>query len=283
LKEWEDFMPARAITALVQVAKTFTIAGDHVAEILASVNDEIIVAGSTGNDGTYTVLGAVLDAGNTVISVDEAIADSTVDGTLQLNETAAWYTNTGHTTKSETLPGASSDVVLLTLPAAGPGGALTIASFDCTAVDADVPDTLTLNITVTGAVVSGHAGRTHNINCPSVSGDLTMNVEGAATNTVLGGVATFNGATNPDGADFGVAPKVVWNSTGTPGPTYWPVLVEAHKAIDLTGAAQVYSAPTVIQPMNHSATVLIGNAGDTGTVQVDPSRLPAASPIQVGG
>jgi hypothetical protein len=206
-----------------------------------------------------------------------------VDGTLRLNETRAWYTDLAHTTKAVALPGASSDVVLLTLPAAGPAAPRTIASFDCTAVDADVPSTLTANLTVTGAVVSGHAARTHDIN-GSPMGSLTMNVAGTNTGTVSGGAATFNGATIPSGsADLSAASKVVWNSTGTPGATSWPALVEAHKAIDLTGAAQAYAAPTVIKSMALSASALIGNAGDTGTVRVEIGIAAADIRSGVGG
>ena len=266
LIEWDALMPARAITAVDQGNKKFTIGGDHVAEILASVNDQLIVAGSTGNDGTYTSVGAVLVGGDTVIEVSEAIPDATVDGTLRLNETRAWYTDLAHTTKAVTKPGASSDVVLLTLPAAGPAAPLTIASFDCQAVDADV--TPLGNITVTGLTVSGHAGRTHNPG--TVTGSLTMHVAGAFDGTVSGGAATFNGATLPSGsADLSAASKVVWNSTGTPGATSWPALVELVKAIDLTASAQAYGAPTVIKSLALSATALIGNAGDTGTVRVE--------------
>jgi hypothetical protein len=185
-----------------------------------------------------------------------------------------WYTTAAHTVKAAGLPGATSDVVLLTLPAAGPAAPLTIASFDCQAVDADVPGTLTVDLTITVSCASGHAGRTHNINASSVAG-LTMNVAGEFTGSHAGGgIATFNGATLPSTfGDLSGASKVVWNSTGTPGATSWPALVELVKPIDLTSAAQTYSAPTVIQPLVHSATALIGNAADTGTVRVDPSRL----------
>lgn len=183
-----------------------------------------------------------------------------------------WYTTAAHTVKASGLPGATSDVVLLTLPAAGPAAPLTIASFDCQAVDADVPGTLTGNLTVTGLSVSGHAGRTHNLSV--YTGSLAMNVAGTIGNQVDGGLATFNGATGPTGGVvLATASKVVWNSTGTPGWTVWPALVELVKPIDLTTAAQAYGAPTVIYPLVHSATALIGNAADTGTVQVDPSRL----------
>lgn len=72
--------PAYAITALDQGAKTFTIAGDHAANFPAA--GQAVVADSTGNDATYTVVTGVFGAGNTVITVSEVIPDSTVDGAV---------------------------------------------------------------------------------------------------------------------------------------------------------------------------------------------------------
>ncbi len=72
--------PTFAITAVDQGAKTFTIAGDKTA--LTGLQTSIVVAGSTGNDGSYTVASLTLVTGNTVVAVNEAISDATVDGTL---------------------------------------------------------------------------------------------------------------------------------------------------------------------------------------------------------
>ncbi len=69
-----------AITAVgVDPANTFTIAGDHAA--LFPPGFLFTVAGSTLNDGIYTVVTAVFGSA-TVITVEEAVADATVDGTV---------------------------------------------------------------------------------------------------------------------------------------------------------------------------------------------------------
>lgn len=68
------------ITALNQGTPSFTVAGDHTDVLTpASTFD---VSGSTGNDGTYTVVGSAFGAGSTVVTVVEAIPDATVDGTI---------------------------------------------------------------------------------------------------------------------------------------------------------------------------------------------------------
>jgi hypothetical protein len=73
--------PTFPITAVDQVGNTFTIAGDETG--LVPLQTSIIVAGSTGNNGTYTVSGApALVSGNTVFTVVEAILNATADGTL---------------------------------------------------------------------------------------------------------------------------------------------------------------------------------------------------------
>jgi hypothetical protein len=72
--------PTFAITAVDQGAKTFTIAGDKTA--LAGLQVSIAVAGSTGNDGNYTVVGLTLVGGDTVIEVSQAIPSAVADGTL---------------------------------------------------------------------------------------------------------------------------------------------------------------------------------------------------------
>ncbi len=63
------------ITAVVQVSKTFTTTGNA-----SALTGNIDVVGSTGNDGTYTIVSAVFGAGSTVITVTEAIPDATADG-----------------------------------------------------------------------------------------------------------------------------------------------------------------------------------------------------------
>lgn len=68
------------ITAVNQGAKTFRIAGDHVAAF--PVGQHVQVYRSTGNDNTYEIAVVSLVTGNTVIEVVEAIPDATVDGAL---------------------------------------------------------------------------------------------------------------------------------------------------------------------------------------------------------
>lgn len=75
-----------AITAVSTGSKTFTIAGDHAVSFPAGL--KFSVWGSTGNDGRYTVVSAVYGSA-TVITVSEAVPNSTADGTLG----AGWNTD----------------------------------------------------------------------------------------------------------------------------------------------------------------------------------------------
>ncbi len=68
------------ITGVDQGAKTFTVAGDWSGQYRSG--EQCLVSGSTGNDGTYTVVSAIAGGGNTAIVVVEALPDSTVDGTI---------------------------------------------------------------------------------------------------------------------------------------------------------------------------------------------------------
>ena len=68
------------ITNVNQVNKEFTISGDYTS--LITVGDTLSVSGSTGNDGTYTIASLTLSSGDTIIEVDEAIPDGTIDGTI---------------------------------------------------------------------------------------------------------------------------------------------------------------------------------------------------------
>ena len=78
-----DIDPARPIIGLDDVNKIFTIFGDLTSKI--SDADTITVIGSTGNDGDYTVAasGVNLVAGNTEITVVEAIPDPVDDGEIE--------------------------------------------------------------------------------------------------------------------------------------------------------------------------------------------------------
>ena len=73
--------PEYNITAVDTGDETFTIAGDHVSEFYNG--NTFVVAGSTGNDGDWTVASAVLDTGNTVITVTGDITNAVADGTIQ--------------------------------------------------------------------------------------------------------------------------------------------------------------------------------------------------------
>lgn len=66
------------ITAVNTTGETFTVAEDK--SSLAS-GDVILVAGSTGNDGYYTVA-STSGTGPTVITVNEDVTDATADGTI---------------------------------------------------------------------------------------------------------------------------------------------------------------------------------------------------------
>jgi hypothetical protein len=66
------------ITGVSTGTKTFTVAGDHVADF--AVDSSFRVYASTGNDGVYTVHSATLDITHTDIVVHETIPSATVDG-----------------------------------------------------------------------------------------------------------------------------------------------------------------------------------------------------------
>lgn len=63
------------ITAVNQGTKTFTVLGDA-----HSPTGSIVVAASTGNDGTYTIVSTNFAAGHTTIVVSEAIPSATANG-----------------------------------------------------------------------------------------------------------------------------------------------------------------------------------------------------------
>lgn len=74
----------RTIVALDQTAKTFSVAGNRVADFANGIYGQPIrVSGSTGNDKLYIVTNAVYDGTtNTVITVNESIPSSTADGKI---------------------------------------------------------------------------------------------------------------------------------------------------------------------------------------------------------
>lgn len=81
-----------AITAVDVVAKKFTIAGDKTNLYLSG--GSLTVAGSTGNDGAYTVASnSTLVASDTEIVVNEVVPSAVADGNLELvvgNDITQW-------------------------------------------------------------------------------------------------------------------------------------------------------------------------------------------------
>jgi len=71
-----------SITGVDTSADTVTVGGDQTDEILPG--DRVVIGGSTGNDGEYTVAEVELtDAGDTVVAMEQSLTDSTADGTLE--------------------------------------------------------------------------------------------------------------------------------------------------------------------------------------------------------
>jgi hypothetical protein len=104
-----DGVGAVNITAVDTVAETFTVAEDKSG--LGS-GDVLLVAGSTGNDGYYTVA-STSGTGPTVITVNEDVTDATADGTIDhCTPGNAW--DTIGPNKIVTYDGTSWDVVRAT-------------------------------------------------------------------------------------------------------------------------------------------------------------------------
>lgn len=68
------------ITAVDQGAKTFTVTGDWTAVLYAAGLGTVF--GSTGNNGTYTLVSAVFGAGDTVVTMVQPIPSAVADGTF---------------------------------------------------------------------------------------------------------------------------------------------------------------------------------------------------------
>lgn len=71
--------PYLPIIAINQGLKQIAMAGVHF-DWFKEIGDSLIITGSTGNDGTYTIANYGEVAGNTVITVDEAIPSAVADG-----------------------------------------------------------------------------------------------------------------------------------------------------------------------------------------------------------
>lgn len=74
------------ITGVSQVNKTFTVAEDWSSRL---AGDRLLIAGSTGNDGFYT-LASLTGAGPTVLTVIGTISSAVVDGTIQYTDRARY-------------------------------------------------------------------------------------------------------------------------------------------------------------------------------------------------
>ena len=70
------------VTAVNQATDVFTVAGEGSQAANFEVGDSVEVHGSTGNDGTYTVVTATDSGGDLLIEVSEEIPNATADGTL---------------------------------------------------------------------------------------------------------------------------------------------------------------------------------------------------------
>lgn len=71
---------SHTIVGIHQGNKTISVATD-ITSFIAN-GEKIRIAGSTGNDGWYTIVSSTYSDPNTVITVIEALTDATVDGTL---------------------------------------------------------------------------------------------------------------------------------------------------------------------------------------------------------
>lgn len=71
-----------AVTGYTSTPDTISIGGDYAANILPG--SSVTIAGSTNNDGTWTVVSAIFDGTNTIITVSTVgvIVAAPVDGTL---------------------------------------------------------------------------------------------------------------------------------------------------------------------------------------------------------
>jgi len=99
----------QAIVAVNTGTETLSVLGDLTDKI--KIDDNIVVAGSTGNDGQKTVTAVVFNTPNTDITVAEDITDATVDGTIQVIENVV---EVKRTTESEEVIVREIDTALAT-------------------------------------------------------------------------------------------------------------------------------------------------------------------------
>lgn len=77
-----DILTGKAITAVNQGAKTFTIGSIDLTSVLRD-GEVFVVLNSTGNDGTYTIVSSTFNAGDTDVVVVETIPSAVVNGLLK--------------------------------------------------------------------------------------------------------------------------------------------------------------------------------------------------------
>jgi hypothetical protein len=166
-----------------------TIAGDKTAQYL--VGDTITVAGSTGNNGTYTLATVTAVAGPaTEMTFAEAIPDGTDDGTMQLNACPTIADSVTLADKTVALASAAFGCASLT----NTTGKLGVAALPktvsvagaATAVSEHLIDAGTTAGTLTLAVGTAVGGSTvaskHTVNAPSAAVVVTAT-------TITGGAA----------------------------------------------------------------------------------------------
>lgn len=164
---------------------SFKIAGNHISEFTAG--KEVKIAGSTGNNGTYTISigGAYLDGINTIIPVDEEIPDPTIDGTLTevgiySFEIAGDYTLIFTAGVSIIVAGSTGNDGTYTVKA---GGSSFVGKNTIIPVDEIIPDS-----TVDGNVIrSGTGGLIASINSP-------VSLSATIVNVIVTGEYVYAGA-----------------------------------------------------------------------------------------
>lgn len=242
-----------SITAVSTVAKRFTVAGDHTANL--PVGGSITITGSTGNDGTYTIVSAAFSSGSTNIVVSQVIPDPTADGTL-----AAAYgpVATYHLTADGSGYASATAVTTTTLTGSGSGLTIDITA-DGTSVGATVVDsdgTAWAGAAWSAEYVSSQPGQ------PSVGGlAFTQSYSGT-----LDGSGVLAVSLTPSDTIFPTESK--WRFKVTPatsgGPTY-------SVDVTITGATQDISTEindVILPPRITGLGIPLAYAD----VEVDPSQ-----------
>lgn len=174
--DWDDpdtWHDAYTITGINQGTKTITIAGNHVAEFMEG--DSIVVAGSTGNDGTYVVVTSAFTT-TTQIIVTTSLPSAVADGTVQDQE----LPDVGDTVTVDDIVLLDEDIDLVSLTITG-------------TLEVDNNHYLIVpSIDVTGGTLKGDAS-----NKVKIKGELTVDggFLGQAGDSFYLGLSTFIDAT----------------------------------------------------------------------------------------